>query len=149
MLTFQDSADATALGLTNSSDQVLMLEFQPNTVTGGNSMVLDASATLFNLYDNTAGVYLNQGSGGQQDVQTLNYWLSKYPGLADISIDGFRIGEGLAGGCGAGQNCSESLTVYSVDVSNGAVPEPTTMALVGGMLLGLAAIGKKRFHRQA
>jgi hypothetical protein len=136
MMTFQDTGDV--LGST-PGDQMLMLEFQPSTVSG-TSMVLDPSTTLFNVYDNTLGTYF---LGGQSNANPLNYWLGLYPALSGDAVTGFRIGEGLAGpGCTG--DCSETLTVYSVDVgTNTATPEPRSLPVIGGALL-LAAMFRKK-----
>jgi hypothetical protein len=113
MMTFQDSGDVLGAPV---GDQMLMLEFQTSTVSG-NSMLLDPSATLFNIYDNTTSTYF---LGGQSNAHPLDYWLALYPALTSYAITGFRIGEGLAGGsCGS---CSETLVIDSVDVA--APPKP-------------------------
>jgi|GEM_PF-5667136 len=91
MVTFQDTGDVLAAP---AGDQMLMLEFQSSTVSG-NNMRLDPSTTLFNSYDNTAGTYF---LGGQSNVHPLDCWLTTYSALSTDTIDGFRIGEGLAGG---------------------------------------------------
>jgi hypothetical protein len=136
MMTFQDPGDVLRA---TAGDQMLMLEFQPSTVSG-TSMVLDPSTTLFNVYDNDAGTYF---LGGQSNAHPLNYWLGLYPALSGDAVTGFRIGEGLAGpGCTG--DCSETLTVYSVDVgTNTATPEPRSLPVIGGALLLAAVFGKK------
>ena len=58
MLAFTDASDS--LGQANVSDQILLIEFQSTTVSGG-SMDVDPNATLFNLFDNTSGQYLEGG----------------------------------------------------------------------------------------
>jgi hypothetical protein len=135
MMTFQDPADI--LGETNPGDQILMLQFQATPTVAGSSMPLDPNATLFNMYDNTSNVYLQ---GGQSNARTLDYWLSLYPTLSGDAVTGFRIGEGLAGGCGG--TCSESLTIYSVSVGS-PTPEPATFVLIGSALLGLGISARK------
>jgi hypothetical protein len=133
MMTFQDPGNF--LGAP-AGHQILMLEFQASTVSGS-SMVLDPNATLFNTYDNTAGVYLQ---GGQSDARTLDSWLASFPALSSDSITGFRIGEGLAGGCGG--SCPVSLTIDSVNLGS-TVPEPATFGLAGFALLGLGVLKKR------
>ena len=136
MMTFQDPGDVLRA---TAGDQMLMLEFQPSTVSG-TSMVLDPSTTLFNVYDNDAGTYF---LGGQSNAHPLNYWLGLYPALSGDAVTGFRIGEGNAGGCSTG-DCSETVTVYSVDVgTNTATPEPRSLPVIGGALL-LAAMFRKK-----
>jgi hypothetical protein len=136
MMTFQDPANI--LGETNPGDQILMLQFQPPPTVSGGNMALDPNGTQFNMFDNTSGVYLQ---GGQQTTNSLAGWLTLFPQLTGDTITGFRIGEGLAGG-GCIGNCSESLTVYSVDIGS-PTPEPGTFTMIGGALLLAAVFGKK------
>ena len=144
MMTFQSSTNLGQSGTPggNINDQIMMLEFQTTTTTGGN-MALDPDSTLFNLYDNSTGYYLQ---GGQQDARTLDSWLGTPLGLSGDAITGLRIGEGLAGGCTG--SCSETLTVYSLDVG-GPTPEPGTLDMFGLGLAGCALVGKRRYaHKQ-
>ncbi len=124
MLLFTDSSDT--LGQGASTDQILMLEFQNQALTNGNTtLALDPNATLFIFFDNTSGFYLK---GGQADAQTLDYWLASDPSLATESLDQIRIGIGLGGGSG---NPPVSVTVDSVDLTTpSAVPEPTSIVLL-------------------
>jgi hypothetical protein len=129
MLVFQ--APSVSLGQTNTTDQILMLEFQPSTLTNSNTtLALDPSTTLFNLYDNTTSVYLG---GGQQSTNTLDGWLAADPGLANVQLEQIRIGLGLASGPGTGT----SVTVNSLQVTT---PEPSSLAVLL-MLLGATALG--------
>jgi hypothetical protein len=134
MLAFIDPGDN--LGEGQSGDQILMLEFH-NTNLVGNTMAVDPNATEFNLFDNTQGFYLNGPSGGQQDTNTLDGWFAIYSSLSGDVLQQVRIGIGLAGGCGTGPCAasSETLTVNSLDIST--VPEPTSILLLGTLLLGL------------
>ena len=139
MMTFQDAGDV--LGAP-AGDQMLMLEFQASTVSGS-SMVLDPSSTLFNIYDNTTSTYF---LGGQSNAHPLSYWLSTYSALNSDAITGFRIGEGLAGGCGGPGTCPVSLTINSVNLGTTA-PEPATFGLAGAALLGLVFLKKRTVNR--
>ena len=146
MITFQSSTDLGQAETPGGSinDQLVLLEFQTTTVTGG-TMTLDPGSTLFNLYDNTTGYYLE---GGQADARTLDSWLETISGLSGDVITGFRIGEGLAG-AGCTGDCSETLTIYSVDVgSSSDTPEPGTLVMLGLGLAGCALAGKRRAHKR-
>lgn len=137
MLAFTDNNDAF-LNTTNG-DQILLIEFQATTVAnGGLTMGVDPNQTLFNLFDNTNGNYLE---GGQQDAQTLAYWLSQDSSLANDALQQVRIGIGLAGGSGPG----ESVTVDSLDIEGGpaSVPEPTSLLLFF-TVVGITALGIHR-----
>jgi len=131
MLAFTDSTDG--LGQTFATDQILMIEFQPSTASS-NSMNLNTNTTLFNLYDNSQGFYLNGVHGGQQDTNTLAGWLAIDPFLDSEALQQVRIGIGLAGGSGPAQ----SVTVDSLNISGGpaTVPEPTSLLLLLTVVLG-------------
>jgi len=140
MLAFTDSTDS--LGQTDATDQILMIEFQSSSLTGlGNdTMALDPSTTLFNLYDNTQSFYLGTG---QHDTNSLDGWLTTYSFLTGEALQQVRIGIGMAGG----DTNPQSLTVNSLDIetpNNGAVPEPTSILL----LLTVVGITGKGIYRR-
>ena len=58
ILVFTDSSNS--LGQTEATDQIIMLEFQSSALSG-NTLPLDPASTLFNVYDNTTGQYLQGG----------------------------------------------------------------------------------------
>jgi hypothetical protein len=118
-LAFTDLSDS--LGQTAATDQILLIEFQTPTVSGGD-LDLNPTSTLFNLYDNTSGMYLQ---GGQADAKTLATWLADFSSLSSEDVQQIRIGLGLAGGSGP----AESVTVNSLDITT-AVPEPTSILLL-------------------
>jgi len=134
LLPFIDSSDS--LGQGAASDQILMIEFQSNALSG-NTLAADPSTTLFNLYDNTTGSYLQ---GGQHHTNTIAGWLSTYTALDSEELQGIWIGEGLTGT----DTGAESLTVNSLDVT---VPEPSSIALFGAALAGLGFMGFTRRRR--
>ncbi|MDQ2778310.1 MAG: PEP-CTERM sorting domain-containing protein [Pseudomonadota bacterium] len=130
----------TALGQSSGGNQILFIEFQSLTVTPSGDMDVNPMTTLFNMYDNTTGQYLQNG---QQDVRTLDSWLSTYSFLSGTAVDQIRIAIGLGGGAGPG----ESLTVNALAVSQAdaaAVPEPASWALVGLALGAAGFAGRKR-----
>jgi hypothetical protein len=137
LLAFVDGSNS--LGQINPLDQILMIEFQSSTLTG-TTLDADATSTLFNLYDNTSGIYL---AGGQQDAHSIDYWLTQYSALGAQTLDGIWIAEGLT----ASDTGSETLTVNSLSVTS--VPEPSTVSLFGAALLGLGWLGFRRHARNA
>lgn len=126
MLAFTDSSKS--LGQSSATDQILLIEFQPATLSG-TTMAANPGSTLFNLYDNTTNTYL---LGGQQDTNTLNAWLADDPALDDDVLQGIWIGVGLTGG-NAGP---ESFTLNSFDASDD-IPEPASLTILSVALVGL------------
>lgn len=138
MLSFVDLTNG--LGQAAAANQILMIQFQPTTVSG-NDMDFDPNASLVNLFDNVAGFYL---AGGQQDKRTVSAWLGLFPFLSATSLDQVRIGIGLSGG-GTG---SESLTVNSLQVTTlSSVPEPSSLLLLL-TAVGAAGFGIRRKQLQ-
>jgi hypothetical protein len=128
-LDFRDSSDS--LGQASGSDTILMLEFQSGNVSG-NNMLLDPNATLFNVLDNTTGVYLE---GGQSNAHTLAYWLALDPNLSSLPTwVGIGMGEG-------GSGKAESLTINSANYAEyAATPEPSSLLLLFTGMMGLAFV---------
>jgi len=140
LLAFTDSSDS--LGQHAAGDQILMIEFQPATLSGAGNDTLAANpnSTLFNLYDNTTGNYLQpSGPSGQQDAKTIDAWLAEFAVLDDESLQGIWIGMGLTGAPGTGQ---ETLTVNSLTLDS--VPEPASLMLLGVALAGLGFSRRRR-----
>ncbi len=140
MLSFSDASDS--LGQANATDQILLIEFQNLGINGAGqtNMSIDAGTTLFNLYDNKTGKYLQ---GGQSDAHSLDYWLTTYTSLQTESVNGIWLAEGLAGGgC---DTCSETLTVDSAYVA-ASTPEPGTIGLMFAGL-GVLVAGRRRIAR--
>lgn len=135
LLPFVDSSNS--LGQGSPTDQILMIEFQPNALSG-NTLAFDPNATLFNLYDNNTGLYLQ---GGQSDTKTLNGWLSTYALLGADQLQGIWIGEGLSGG----DTGADSLTVNSLTIT----PIPAALPLFATGLGGLGFLGWRRKKKAA
>jgi hypothetical protein len=134
MLAFDDLSGS--LGQAAPANQLLFIEFQPVNLVG-NTMTVDPNTTLFNLFDNVNGNYLQ---GGQADARTLASWMTAFPFISGESIDQLRIGIGLSGG----GTSPVSLTINSLDVATidaTAVPEPATLLLFG---TGLVAVARRR-----
>ena len=133
MLAFTDPSKS--LGQNASSDQILLLEFQSSALTNsGSTLAMSPDTTLFNLYDNTTGSYLQ---GGQHDTNTLAGWLTDFPVLEFETLQGIWIGEGLTGS----DTGPDSLTINSLDVTY--TPEPASISLITVALIGLGA-GRRR-----
>jgi hypothetical protein len=137
LLPFVDSSDS--LGQANASDQILLIEFQPNALSG-DTLGLDPNTTLFNLYDNTTGVYL-QGPDGQHNTKTLDAWLAEFAVLDGDQLQGIWVAEGLTGGnVGA-----DSLTVNSLSIT----PVPAGLPLLASGLGLLALLGWRTKQKAA
>jgi hypothetical protein len=136
LLAFTDGSNS--LGQGAASDQILFIEFQASTLAG-NTLAVDPASTLFNLYDNTTGQYLQ---GGQSDANSLNTWLTDFSALENEALQGIWIGEGLD----SSDHGPESLTVNSLTVTT-AVPEPSALALFGAGLLGFVGFAAMRRRR--
>ena len=131
-LAFTDASQS--LGQSSATDQILMIELQPSTLSG-TTLAADPNSTKFNLYDNTTGGYLQ---GGQPATKTINSWLSTFASLNSESVQEIRIGMGLTGSnIGA-----ESMTINSLSVSQ--VPEPASLALLSVALLGIGISRRRR-----
>lgn len=100
-------------------------------------MPFSSTTSLFNLYDNTNGFYLE---GGQSDTHTLAQWIALEPFLAGESIDQIRIGMGLAGGSAPGG--SVQLDSLTGDYTT-PTPEPSSVAVIGAALLGIAFCSRR------
>jgi hypothetical protein len=141
LLPFIDSSNS--LGQASATDQILFIEFQPATLVG-NTLAFDRTTTLFNLYDNDTGTYLQ---GGQAVTNTLDGWLALHPGLAGDLLQGIWVAEGLT----AGNSGPESLTVNSLDVTAAAAetPLPAALPLFASGLGVMTFIAGRRRKRKA
>jgi hypothetical protein len=135
LLPFVDSSGS--LGQSDPAHQIVLIEFQSTTLAG-NTLGLDPGATLFNLYDNTTGVYLQ---GGQQDKKTLNDWLSAFAILGSTQLQGIWVAEGLT----ANDVGAESLTVNSLTITS-TTPIPAALPLFASGLgvIGFAAARRRK-----
>jgi hypothetical protein len=127
------------LGAT-TGDQILLLEYGVTSLPQGSLTNWDfnPATSVIDVFDNTTGVYL---LGGQAVTTTLDGFLASNSEYDNQPIQQIRLAEGLAGGCTA--PCTESLTVNSLDVTQTAVPEPGTLALLGLGLLALVMMRRK------
>jgi len=124
-----------------ATDQILLIGFGDTSLTQatpGQITSLDPNSTILHLYDNTTGTDLE---GGEAGAMTLSQWLSG--ALAPdytASVTDFRIATGLA--AGACPNCSETLAVDSMQLDS--TPEPGTFFLLGGAIVAIAVVRRKK-----
>jgi hypothetical protein len=135
LLSFSDASQS--LGQSSASDQILMIEFEANALSGS-TLAVDPGSTLFNLYDNSTGNYLQ---GGQADTNTMDGWLADFTALDTEGLNGIWVAEGLT----SGNSGPESLTVNSLSVS---VPEPSSLSLFGAALISFAGFIMVRRRKQ-
>lgn len=116
-------------------------------VTGGSGLIRFG----FLGADGTTTVTLVATSGGGSDVSTAVF----APGLAPSTIDVLFSSFAITGGSGADFSMLDSLAIVSTNSAPGAdsaftlievpsIPEPATLTLFGGALLGLALFRKRR-----
>jgi len=120
-----------------------------------------ADLYVWDQTDNAYGEFIGTSTGGlvYSDQSTVNIlWspeLQIGPGTSNAIAGGsgsfgptfFVINSQtgiVAPNSGAGGGASAGDTTIGGSVNSTLVPEPTTMALVGGLFVGLAALGRKR-----
>jgi len=135
--TFTDSTDTWAVANGSPTTPVTTM----NLATGVTLFVVGNQSSNGHTFTNTTA----GGLGGTSFIQPM---LDAQTGTLDGAFTVAATAFVDAGGFTAGTTTTQMTVTYNYTTITGTVPEPVSMALVGGGLLGIALLGRRRAIRK-